>query len=104
MPDGSGKKGCLVCIPTYDELENLPGIVPAVFDVMPAANVLIIDDNSPDGTGDLADAMAKEDLRVHVLHRRGKEGSRTVMSIGFKSSPGPLPSRDIFLRNSPSGE
>ena len=61
MHDGAEEKRCLVCIPTYDELENLPGIVPAVFDVMPAADVLIIDDNSPDGTGDLADDMAKEE-------------------------------------------
>lgn len=67
-------KGALICIPTYNEAENLPLIVPAVLDSVPEAHVLIADDNSPDGTGTLADDMAAKDARVHVLHRKGKEG------------------------------
>jgi dolichol-phosphate mannosyltransferase len=66
--------GALVCIPTYNEAENLPRIVPAVLNAVPAAHVLVADDRSPDGTGDLADEIAAGDERVHVLHRSGKEG------------------------------
>ena len=66
--------GALICIPTYNEADNLPLIVPAVLEQVPAAHVLVVDDNSPDGTGELADGMATDDPRVHVLHRTGKEG------------------------------
>ncbi|WP_428268667.1 polyprenol monophosphomannose synthase [Haliangium sp.] len=66
--------GALICIPTYNEAENLPLIVPAVLAAVPEAHVLVADDDSPDGTGRLADALAADDPRVHVLHRRGKEG------------------------------
>lgn len=66
--------GALICIPTYNEAENLPRIVPAVLEAVPEAHVLVADDNSPDGTGALADEIAARDGRVHVLHRRGKEG------------------------------
>lgn len=75
--------GGVVCIPTYNEAENLPLIVPAVLDQVPAAHVLIIDDASPDGTGALADAMAADDERVHVLHRTGKEGLGKAYLAGF---------------------
>lgn len=64
----------LVCIPTYNEAENVRRIVPAVLEALPAANVLVVDDNSPDGTGAAADETARLDARVHVLHRQGKEG------------------------------
>ncbi|MBI4822403.1 MAG: polyprenol monophosphomannose synthase [Deltaproteobacteria bacterium] len=66
--------GALICIPTYDERENLEGIVRAVLAEVPRANILVVDDNSPDGTGEIADRLAKEDARVIVLHRPGKEG------------------------------
>lgn len=66
--------GALICIPTYNEAENLPLIVPAVLAAVPEAHVLVADDASPDGTGALADALAAADPRVHVLHRQGKEG------------------------------
>ena len=66
--------GALICIPTYNEAENLPLIVPAVLQAVPQAHVLVADDRSPDGTGAIADALAEQDQRVHVLHRRGKEG------------------------------
>lgn len=66
--------GAVICIPTYNEAENLPLIVPAVLAAVPGAHVLVIDDDSPDGTGQLADELAAADERVHVLHRTGKEG------------------------------
>jgi dolichol-phosphate mannosyltransferase len=64
----------LVCIPTYNERDNLEGIVEAVLAADPRTEVLVVDDNSPDGTGELADVLAARDGRVHVLHRAKKEG------------------------------
>jgi dolichol-phosphate mannosyltransferase len=64
----------LVCIPTYNERDNLAGIVQAVLAADPRTEVLVVDDNSPDRTGDLADALAAREPRVHVLHRERKEG------------------------------
>lgn len=64
----------LICIPTYNEKDNLAPIVAAVFASVPDAHVLIIDDDSPDGTGAIADALSRDDERVHVLHRSGKQG------------------------------
>ncbi len=64
----------LVCIPTYNERENIESIVRAVLAADPRVDVLVVDDNSPDGTGELADALARESPRVHVLHRAGKDG------------------------------
>ena len=64
----------LVCMPTYNECVNLPLIVPAVLEQDPRIEVLVVDDNSPDGTGALADALAADTPRVHVLHRAAKEG------------------------------
>ena len=73
----------LVVVPTYDERENLPQIVPAILAVSPRIEVLVVDDSSPDGTGDLADAMAAADPRVHVLHRRAKQGLGRAYLAGF---------------------
>ena len=64
----------LVIIPTYNERENIEPIVARVLATVPAANVLIVDDSSPDGTGELADALAAGQPRVHVLHRLVKAG------------------------------
>jgi len=83
MPEKTAGEGCLVCIPTYNERENLDRIVPAVLEVIPGANVLVIDDDSPDGTGELADALAARDDRIHVLHRAGKEGLGKAYLAGF---------------------
>jgi dolichol-phosphate mannosyltransferase len=74
----------LVIIPTYNERENLPRIVPQVLEQDPRFEVLVVDDGSPDGTGELADALAAADARVHVLHRAGKLGLGTAYVAGFK--------------------
>ena len=74
----------LVIIPTYNERENLPRIVPVILQQDPRLEVLVVDDNSPDGTGKLAAALAAEDPRVHVLHRAGKLGLGTAYVAGFR--------------------
>jgi len=74
----------LVIIPTYNERENLPKIVPLILQQDPRLEVLVVDDNSPDGTGKLAAGMAAEDPRIHVLHRAGKLGLGTAYVAGFR--------------------
>ena len=74
---------CVVVIPTYNECENLPLLVPQVLAQDPSLEVLVVDDASPDGTGDVADALAKDDERVHVLHRAAKEGLGPAYRAGF---------------------
>ena len=73
----------LVCIPTYNERENLPRIVERVRAAVPAADVLVLDDNSPDGTGQVADELVAADSQVHVLHRPGKQGLGNAYLAGF---------------------
>ena len=73
-----------VVIPTYNERENIEGIVEAVLRQPMDISVLVVDDNSPDGTGDIADAIAGRDDRVEVLHRQGKEGLGTAYRAGFR--------------------
>ncbi len=72
-----------VLIPTYNERENLPGIVARVRASVPAADVIVLDDNSPDGTGALADKLAAGDPQVRVMHRSGKEGLGKAYLAGF---------------------
>lgn len=79
---GLGK--VLVIIPTFNESENIGPIVGRLRKAVPAAHVLVADDNSPDGTGDLADELAAADDHVHVLHRKGKEGLGAAYIAGFK--------------------
>jgi dolichol-phosphate mannosyltransferase len=74
----------LIIIPTYNESENLPLLAEAVFEVQPDVHILVVDDNSPDGTGDLADGLAAQDSRIHVMHREGKLGLGTAYIAGFK--------------------
>lgn len=74
----------LIIIPTYNERENLPAIVAAVHAQLPVAELLIVDDNSPDGTGQVADELAARDPKVHVLHREGKQGLGTAYVAGFR--------------------
>ncbi|HET9450856.1 MAG TPA: glycosyltransferase, partial [Aggregicoccus sp.] len=64
----------LVCIPTYNERDNLEPIVRAVLAADPRVDILVVDDNSPDGTGELADRLAAAEPRVRVLHREKKQG------------------------------
>jgi dolichol-phosphate mannosyltransferase len=73
----------LVIIPTYDEAQNLPRIVPEVLEQDPRIDVLVVDDASPDGTGAIADGLAAENERVTVLHRAGKEGLGRAYLAGF---------------------
>src|SRR4029077_252876 len=74
----------LVIIPTYNERENLPLIVGRVHGACPDVDVLIVDDGSPDGTGELADALALADPdRVHVMHRTNKAGLGAAYLAGF---------------------
>ncbi len=74
----------LVVIPTYDELENLPRILDATRESLPVAHILVVDDNSPDGTGEIAAERASADDHIHVLHREGKGGLGRAYIAGFK--------------------
>jgi len=76
--------GTLVVVPTYNECSNLAAFVAAVLRAAPAAHVLVVDDNSPDGTGALAAALSARDARVHVLHRPSKLGLGTAYVAGFR--------------------
>jgi dolichol-phosphate mannosyltransferase len=73
----------LVVIPTYNEADNLKVIVDRVRTATPQVDILVADDNSPDGTGRVADRMAAADERVHVLHRPGKQGLGAAYIAGF---------------------
>ncbi len=73
-----------VLIPTYNERETLPEVVRRLREVVPSADVVVLDDNSPDGTGAVADALAAGDAQVHVLHRAGKEGLGAAYLAGFR--------------------
>ena len=74
----------LVIIPTYNEATNGPHLVPRVLAQDARLEVLIVDDNSPDGTGAIADGLAAEHPRLHVLHREGKQGLGTAYVAGFR--------------------
>ncbi|WP_235502735.1 MULTISPECIES: polyprenol monophosphomannose synthase [unclassified Kitasatospora] len=74
----------LVIIPTYNEAENVERIISRVRAAVPEVHVLVADDNSPDGTGDIADKLAGADSQVHVLHRKGKEGLGAAYLAGFR--------------------
>ncbi|MBN1911208.1 MAG: polyprenol monophosphomannose synthase [Pirellulales bacterium] len=87
MPDqenSSRQHKTLVTVATYNEIENLPSLVDAIFEQLPEADLLVIDDNSPDGTGQWCDARATEDPRVHCLHREGKLGLGTATIAGMR--------------------
>lgn len=74
----------LIVIPTYNEVANLPVIVERVRKEAPTAHLLIVDDTSPDGTGELADQLALSDSAVHVLHRSAKDGLGRAYVAGFE--------------------
>ncbi len=73
----------LIIIPTYNEVENLPLLLTEIFSYAPQTDVLVVDDNSPDGTGELAETIRQQDSRLHVLHRPGKLGLGTAYIAGF---------------------
>ncbi|WP_245607223.1 polyprenol monophosphomannose synthase [Pseudonocardia spinosispora] len=73
----------LVVIPTYNEKDNLLPIVRRLHAAVPATDVLVVDDGSPDGTGEIADGLAAEDSRVKVMHRQGKGGLGAAYLAGF---------------------
>jgi len=86
MTDGVNepRNRLLVTLCTYNESENLPKLVPEMHQVAPDADILIIDDASPDGTGELADQMAAADERIKVLHRQGKLGLGTANVASYR--------------------
>ncbi|MGK7312576.1 MAG: polyprenol monophosphomannose synthase [Candidatus Longimicrobiales bacterium M2_2A_002] len=74
----------LVIVPTYNERDNLPRLVPQILEQDRRLEVLIIDDASPDGTGEVADRLASESARIHTMHREGKLGLGTAYLAGFR--------------------
>jgi dolichol-phosphate mannosyltransferase len=73
----------VVVLPTYNERDNLDSITTRIRAAVPAAHILVVDDNSPDGTGKIADDLASEDPRIHVMHREGKAGLGSAYLAGF---------------------
>lgn len=73
----------IVCIPTYNEHQNIGRIIDAAFDVLPETHVLVIDDGSPDGTAKLVKSMMQSDDRIHIIERSGKQGLGTAYCEGF---------------------
>jgi len=75
-------RACIV-LPTYNEHDNLPRIVPQILAAAPGVDVLVVDDSSPDGTGEIADDLARADARVKVMHRPHKDGLGRAYLAGF---------------------
>jgi glycosyltransferase involved in cell wall biosynthesis len=84
MDNASSDRDVLVVIPTYNERENIPRLVEAINKADSRADILIVDDNSPDGTGQAAEDAAKSNPTVNVMHRTGKEGRGSACIAGFK--------------------
>lgn len=83
-PAVTGDEKVLIITPTYNERDNVPPLLRAVHDALPAADVLIVDDGSPDGTGQLVEELRQKDSRLSVLHRPGKLGLGTAYLTGFR--------------------
>ena len=83
LNDQGSLERIVVIIPTYNEAENLPLIVQRIRTAVPTVDILVADDNSPDGTGDIADELAAADASVKVMHRQGKEGLGAAYLAGF---------------------
>ena len=83
MNVGNDQEG-IVILPTYNERDNIRRLILALFEVAPSLDVLVVDDGSPDGTGEAADSLAKMDSRVRVLHRTGKQGLGQAYVAGFR--------------------
>lgn len=84
MTEIAAEKKTLVMTATYNEIENLPRLVEQIFQHAPSVDVLVVDDNSPDGTGQWCDRQAAIDPRIHCLHRTGKLGLGTAIVAGLK--------------------
>src|SRR5579872_1856270 len=84
VPSGESVVRSLIVIPTYNECENIGGLLDDVLRIAPATDILVIDDNSPDGTGQLLDELHTRIPQVHVLHRPGKMGLGTAYVRGFQ--------------------
>ena len=82
-PTSAPATGTWVVLPTYNEAENLPGISAAILAAVPDSTLLVVDDGSPDGTGDIADRMTAENPRVRVRHRPAKAGLGRAYLDGF---------------------
>lgn len=78
----------LVVIPTYDERDNVAAMAEALFAVDQSLEILFVDDNSPDGTGDVIEGLIKNDSRIHCLHREKKEGLAKAYLAGFERAIG----------------
>src|SRR4051794_39512256 len=78
------EENTIVIVPTYNERDNLPVLVQKLMHLPALVEVLVVDDNSPDGTGKIADELVAKNPRVHVLHRAGKEGLGRAYIAGFK--------------------
>ncbi len=74
----------LVVVPTYNEAQNIELIVDRVRASVPSLDVLVVDDGSPDGTGEIVDKMNRSDPQVQVLHREGKQGLGSAYLAGFE--------------------
>jgi len=72
---GAATDRVIIVMPTYNERQNLDGMASRIRESVPDADLLVVDDNSPDGTGDLADKLAEVDPHVHVMHRRRRPAS-----------------------------
>jgi dolichol-phosphate mannosyltransferase len=84
QPSGTPGPAAWVVLPTYDEADNLPTTSAAILAALPDATLLVVDDNSPDGTGELAERLAAADPRVRVRHRARKEGLGRAYLDGFR--------------------
>ena len=82
-PGADAGAGAWVVLPTFNERENLAAISTAILDALPGATLLVVDDSSPDGTGDLAEELARADARIRVRHRRAKQGLGRAYLDGF---------------------
>src|SRR5574340_1118019 len=74
----------MVVVPTYNERDNIQRLVEEILSQGDGIQVLVVDDNSPDGTGEIVDRMAADDPRIHVIHRTGKLGLGSAYREGFK--------------------
>jgi dolichol-phosphate mannosyltransferase len=83
---GTPGDGTWVIVPTYNEADNVVPIAAAILEYLPAATVLVVDDDSPDGTGRLADDLAAADARIRVLHRTAKQGLGRAYLDGFATA------------------